>query len=98
MPYKPYEWDEAKNQDNIARGRLGFEAIQDFDWDNAVITPSPRHGETRSVAVGLIGNRLYYVVYTERHNNTRIISLRPASRKERDEYVQRRSENTHPHV
>ena len=92
-----YEWDDAKHQSNIARGRPGFDAIYDFDWDNAVINPSPRHGETRSVAVGLIDNRLYHVVYTERGDNTRIISLRPASRKEREEYVQERTRNTHPH-
>ena len=97
MPYEPYEWDEAKSEANIARGRLGFGAILDFDWDNAVTDPSPRHGEARSAALGLIGNRLYHVVYTRRGDRRRIISLRPASRKEREEYVQKRTRNTHPH-
>ena len=52
-----YEWDDAKNAANIAAGRLGFEAIDDFEWETAIITSSPRHGESRLAALGLIGDR-----------------------------------------
>lgn len=51
-----YERDDAKNAANIAAGRLGFEAIDDFDWETAIITSSPRHGEIRLAALGLIGD------------------------------------------
>ena len=90
-----YEWDDAKNAANIAAGRLGFEAIDDFEWETAIINSSPRRGESRLAALGLIGDRLYHVVYTRREDRRRIISLRPASRKERDRYVQERERYTH---
>ena len=86
-----YEWDERKDEANIAAGRLGFAAVEDFEWQTALVTPSDRHGETRWAAIGLIGNILYYVVYANRGNRRRIISLRMASRAERDRYVQERA-------
>lgn len=82
-----YEWDGAKNEANIAAGRPGFEAIGGFEWETAVVVPSHRRGELRWAALGLVGNRLYHVVFTERGNKTRIISLRLASREERSRYV-----------
>ena len=54
-----HEWDDAKSAANIAAGRLRFEAIYDFEWETAIITYSPRHGEFRLAALRLIGNRLY---------------------------------------
>lgn len=82
-----YEWDVAKNEANVVAGRPDFAVIEEFDWETAVVIPSPRTGETRWAALGLVGNRLYHVVFTERGDVTRIISLRLASRKERDRYV-----------
>ena len=86
-----YEWDEAKNAANILAGRSSFEAIELFEWDTAVIRRSDRYGEVRWTATGLIGDRLYYVVYTMRGERTRIISLRSASTEERDSYVRERA-------
>ena len=90
-----YEWDEAKNATNIVAGRLGFEAIEDFEWETAIITSSPRRGENRLAALGLIADKLYQVVYIRREETTRVISLRLASRKERDRYVHERARDTH---
>ena len=90
-----YEWDDAKNATNIAAGRLGFEAVYDLEWETAFITSSPRPGEYRLAALGLIGDRLYHVVYTRREDRRRIISLRPASRKERDRYVRERERDSY---
>ena len=86
-----YEWDAAKNKATIAAGRLDFAAIEGFEWETAVIIPSHRSGEMRWAAIGLVGNRLCYVVFTERGNKTRIISLRLASRKKRGRYVRDRT-------
>ena len=83
-----YEWDEAKNRANIAKGRPSFAAIEDFEWDTALIQPDPRHGEMRYTAIGYIGQRLHYVVFTERGSRTRIISLRKASPKEMRDYAE----------
>ena len=82
-----YEWDLAKNEANIAAGRPDFTFIEEFDWETAVVIPSPRTGETRWAALGLVGSRLYHIVFTERGDRIRIISLRLASRKERSRYV-----------
>ena len=86
-----YEWDEGKNAANIAEGRLGFAAVESFEWQTALITSSDRQGERRWAAIGLIDNTLYYVVYTNRGDRTRIISLRMASRAERSRYVRERA-------
>ena len=82
-----YEWDEAKAAANIAAGRLGFEAIEDFEWESAIVERSDRRNETRWAATGYIGNRLYRVVYTRRGKAVRIISLRIASEREEREYA-----------
>lgn len=86
-----YEWDDEKNEANIAADRLGFAAVERFEWETALITSSDRQGERRWAAIGLIGNTLYYVVYTNRGDRTRIISLRMASRAERSKYVRERA-------
>ena len=82
-----YEWDEGKDEANIAAGRLGFAAIERFEWQTAVIIPSPRYGESRWAAIGYIEDRLYFVVYTTREDRIRIISLRRASRQEERIYA-----------
>ena len=82
-----YEWDEVKNEANIAAGRPGFEAVEGFEWETAVVESSDRRGETRWAATGYIGNRLYRVVYTRRDDRRRIISLRRASAKEMRDYA-----------
>ena len=83
-----YEWDEAKSEANIAADRLGFDAIEDFEWETAMVDRSDRYGETRWAATGYIEDRLHRVVYTRRGGRTRIISLRKASPKEMRDYAQ----------
>ena len=46
------------------------------------------YGEPRVVAMGEIDEEVYVVVYTPRESVRRIISARPASRRERDVYRQ----------
>ena len=82
-----YEWDEAKSEANIARGRPSFTVIERFEWDSAIVERSDRHGEIRWAATGYIGRRLYRVVYTERDDFIRIISLRVASKQEEQQYA-----------
>lgn len=82
-----YEWDEAKNELQPRLGRPAFEAIHNFEWETAAVERSDRHGETRWVATGYLGDRLYRVVYTSRGDKRRIISLRRASKREEKEYA-----------
>ena len=82
-----YEWDEAKRLDNREKHRgVDFTDMEGFDWETALIEPSPRHDEARSVALGHIGARLYHVVFVERGDVIRIISLRKANPRERRQY------------
>ncbi len=82
-----YEWDEAKSDSNVEMGRLPFKAVEEFEWDEALVERRDRGGETRWTAIGYIGDRLQYLVYTSRGDRRRVISLRPASRKEREIYA-----------
>ena len=83
-----YEWDEDKRQSNSEEHGIDFERMYDFEWETAVINPSPRGGEMRYIAISYIGIRLHAVIYTERGPVALIISLRPASAKERADYAQ----------
>ena len=84
----PYEWDDQKCRDNLEKHEIGFSAVELFEWDTSVKIPSPRYGEMRWLAIGYIGLRLYAIAYAERGNNTRIISLRKASRQEIRDYAE----------
>ena len=84
----PYEWDESKRQFNLAEHRVDFQAIHNFEWDGAVYEFDDRHDEPRTKATGFIGVVLYTVIYTEPGHNTRIISLRKASREDIRKYAQ----------
>lgn len=83
----PYEWDESKRRSN-RKHRIDFAAIHNFEWDSAVYEYDDRHHEPRIKATGFIGLTLYTVIYTERGDNKRIISLRKASPTEITEYAQ----------
>lgn len=83
-----FEWDEAKRRHNLAKHGVDFDAVWEFDWDNAVQLIDARrdYGETRYVAFAHIAGRLFCCVYAERNGNKRIIGLRKANRKEEQFY------------
>ena len=82
----PYEWDEAKRRETLERRGIDFAEIYGFDWGTSIRWPSPRNDEERQASLGMIGDRLYHVVWTMRGENTRIISLRKANRREERVY------------
>ena len=84
-----YEWDENKRRENLKKHRVDFSAIYNFDWNTASLAHDHRHDEYRFVAIGYIGERLHVIVFTERGNSTRIISLRKAKPREVKQYEQR---------
>ena len=49
-----FEWDETKRLANLAKHRLDFADLDEFDWAEALFEPSARrdYGEDRFVAVG----------------------------------------------
>lgn len=81
-------FDPEKNRINIIKHDIDFNEVEHFDWDNAVIYKDKRkdYGEERRLAIGLIGQRVYILVYTIRKNSLRIISLRKANKREVKKY------------
>lgn len=92
-----FEWDEAKNKSNIAKHGISFEQAKTI-FEGAVLTlPSPYKGEKRELSIGLYKSEvLIVVVHTDRSGKTRIISARPAKRKERNYYEKEIRKTTHP--
>ena len=82
------EWDEKKNTANVAKHAIDFrDAIRIFEEPESVIElASPRKGEERVLAFGLLSGRVVAVAYTMRGSSRRTISARKASSRERQAY------------
>jgi uncharacterized protein len=94
-----YEWDENKNTRNIEKHGLGFlTAVRIFD--GVVLSElDTRHdySEMRWRSIGLVEDIVcLVVVHTDRDGINRIISARPANRKERKRYEQEIHRRTFP--
>jgi uncharacterized DUF497 family protein len=78
-------WDENKRKSNLAKHGLDFADMAQFDVDHALFGEDTRfaYPERRFVAIGLLHASLVQAVYAKAGDVWRIISLRPASRKER---------------
>lgn len=84
-----YEHDPQKLADNVANHQVWFHEADDFEWQTALVQVDARkrYGETRFQAAGLIGTRLYLMVFTLRETAVRLISLRRANRREVKRYA-----------
>jgi uncharacterized DUF497 family protein len=85
-----FEWDDQKARTNLAKHGVSFEEATTVFGDPLSLTiPDPAHSETEDRFI-ILGHshrqRLLVVVHTERGDNLRIISARPASRRERKDY------------
>ncbi|MCP1537908.1 BrnT family toxin [Methylorubrum extorquens] len=80
------EFDPGKDRTNATKHGLSLAAAEGFDWDTALEREDDRfdYGEVRFVALGLIGDRLHVLVFTEgsHEDAVRAISLRPAEKHE----------------
>ena len=86
-----FEWDEAKNNANIEKHRVSFEtALRIFE--GPVLTwfdDREDYGEDRFISIGAVDDIVVLVVaHTDREGVTRLISARPASRRERQKYYE----------
>ena len=84
-----FEWDDAKNQVNIRKHGISFETATRI-FEGPVLTRSDDrkdYGEDRHISIGGVENGGTIVVaHTYRGRRNRLISARPASRKERQVY------------
>jgi len=84
-----FEWDETKNDLNIAKHGISFEQAKKIfhGFTIDVVDDRFEYGEERVVSLGMIdGIAVLVVVRTDREDRCRIISARQANRKERDRY------------
>lgn len=85
-----FEWDTAKEAENLKIGRLSFEkaALIFLDPHRLTIQDTRTdYGEERFITLGEIESRVHVVVYCERRGNIiRIISARKANRREQKRY------------
>ncbi|MGI9105716.1 MAG: BrnT family toxin [Pyrinomonadaceae bacterium] len=84
-----FEWDEDKNQENIRKHGFDFaDAWEIFEAPMRTALDSREdYGESRWNGIGLLGNRIVVVVFTECGEDTiRIISLRKALKHERKKF------------
>jgi len=85
-----FEWDPKKARRNFEKHGVSFdEAGSVFRDDMSIAIPDPLHSEDEERFV-LLGysyrNRLLVVVHTDRGDRIRIITARPASKRERMRY------------
>jgi uncharacterized DUF497 family protein len=85
-----FEWDEKKARSNATKHGVRFDEASTVFGDALSLTiPDPAHSQTedRFVTLGRSHRgKLLVVVHTGRGDNIRIISARPASRRERRTY------------
>lgn len=84
-----FEWDDVKN--NACFDHRGFDfayAVRAFFDPQRIVVQDRRrdYGEDRYRLLGMIGGRVYVVVYTVRGSVVRIISARKANLKEVADY------------
>jgi uncharacterized DUF497 family protein len=77
-------FDVEKDKANQSKHGVPMSDAEKLEWDDALIWQDARrdYGEARMIALGPIGERLYCVVYVDREDVRRIISLRKANYKE----------------
>ena len=82
-------WDPAKAKANLEKHGVRFSDAELVLYDPHAVTieDSTAQGEQRHISIGLgAAGQVLVVVYTYRGDDIRLISARPAARRERQEY------------
>jgi len=84
------EFDPEKDKSNTSKHGVSLAEASRLVWDEAQIKidDSQYYGEIREIGFAPIGDRLYCVVFTDRGDVRRIISLRRATKQEVKYYVE----------
>jgi uncharacterized protein len=86
-----FSWDPGKDERNRRERGFGFHIAALIFEGITLEWPDDRtaYGETRVRAIGMAQGLILHVVDTDRDETRRIISARPANRKERDRWLSR---------
>ena len=82
-------FDPAKDAANVAKHGVSLALAVNLEWSWLLAAPDIRrdYGETRMLGYAPLGTRVYCVVFTDRGDERRVISLRKANRKEVKRYA-----------
>jgi uncharacterized DUF497 family protein len=82
-------FDPAKDALNLVNHHMTLALAADLDWETLLAKPDSRqeYGEERMVGYALMNARLYCVIYVDRDESRRIISLRKANSREVKHYA-----------
>ncbi len=82
-------YDPNKDLTNLEKHGISLAEAERIEWGSAMECLDDRqdYGEERYIGFGFIGDRLYCVVYVDRDDGRRIISLRRANQREVQNYV-----------
>jgi len=88
-------FDPEKDATNLRKHGVSLAAAAELDWDAALAWIDDRadYGEKRIVALAPMGDKLFFVVFVDRDEARRVISLRRANRREVSHYVKAIQEN-----
>ena len=83
-----FTWDPTKAASNLAKHGVAFEAVEGFEWSEALIIADVRvtYDEPRMKALAPIGDHLYALIFSVERRAVRVISLRKANRREFDQH------------
>jgi len=88
-----FEWDERKNKINILKHGISFETAANIFLDNDRLEVYDEdhsdYNEDRYISIGMVEDILY-VVFTDREDTIRLISVRIATEQERNLYYNRK--------
>ena len=85
-----FTWEEKKRQRNLEKHGIDF-ADADTIFSHPILVKRDArrdYKETRWAALGQLKDMVVFLAYTFRGNDVRIISIRRASKKERQIYAQ----------
>jgi uncharacterized protein len=83
------QFDSAKNNTNIAKHGVSLHLAEQLEWDTLWAKPDVRrdYAELRVIGFAYIELRLFCVVFVDRGDVRRIISLRKANPREVNRYA-----------
>jgi hypothetical protein len=82
-------FDPAKERRNLSKHHVSLNEAKKLEWDWLLVMPDIRrdYGELRMIGYAPIGDRIYCVVFVDRDEERRIISLRKANDREVKRYA-----------
>ena len=84
------EFDAAKDEANVEKHGVSLALAAEIEWTDVLCAPDSRrdYGELREIGFAVIAQRLYVVVFVQRGEVMRVISLRKANAREGKMYDQ----------